>query len=65
MREYICNLCHKRIKPADIRRSFDVPVDDELKEKVDMHSVCYFKFMAYAKVELIDNFYTVEMKNLE
>lgn len=54
MREYICDLCKKRITPADIRRSFEVEVDDKVKERVDMHSLCYYKFMAYAKAELID-----------
>ena len=29
MREYICDLCKKRITPADIRRSFEVEVDDK------------------------------------
>lgn len=55
MREYICDLCKKRITPADIRRSFEVEVDDKIKDRVDMHSLCYYKFMAYAKKELIDS----------
>lgn len=55
MREYICDLCLRKIEPSDIRMSFDVAVDDKKKDRVDMHSSCYYKFMAYAKRELIDN----------
>ena len=54
MRDYICDLCKRRITPADIRRTFEVNIDDKVLEKVDMHSLCYYKFMAYAKKELID-----------
>ena len=41
MREYICDLCKRRITPADIRRTFEVNIDDKVLEKVDMHSLCY------------------------
>lgn len=55
MIECICDLCKKRISPSDIKMSFDVTVDGKKKDRVDMHSSCYYKFMAYAKKELIDN----------
>lgn len=55
MKEYICDLCQKRITPADIRMSFEVMVDDKIKDHVDMHSACYYKFMAYARKNLIKN----------
>lgn len=54
MIECICDLCKKRITPSDIKMSFDVAVDDKKKDRVDMHSSCYYRFMAYAKEELID-----------
>lgn len=55
MREYICDLCQKKITPADIRMSFEVRVDDKIKDQVDMHSHCYYKFMAYARKNLLEN----------
>ncbi len=54
MIECICDLCKKRINSSDIKMSFDVTVGDKKKDRVDMHSSCYYKFMAYAKEELID-----------
>ena len=54
MKVYICDLCKKPITAFDIMMSFDVDVDDKKKDKVDLHSSCYYKFMGYAKKELID-----------
>ena len=55
MKIYICDLCKKEITPADIRVSFPVEIDDKIKELSDMHSHCYYKFMAYARKNLIEN----------
>lgn len=55
MIECICDLCKKRITPSDIKMSFDVDVDSKKKERVNMHASCYYKFMAYAKEELVDS----------
>lgn len=55
MIECICDLCKKRINASDIKMSFDVTVDGKKKDRVDMHSSCYYKFMGYAKAELIDS----------
>lgn len=55
MIECICDLCKKRITPSYIKMSFYVVVDGKKKDIVDMHSSCYYKFMAYAKKELIDS----------
>ena len=55
MREYICDLCLRKIEPADIRMSFDVEVDGKKKDHVDMHSRCYYYFMAKAREDLKEN----------
>ena len=54
MTQCICDLCKKPIKAYDIKLSFLIDVDDKKKDQVDLHSSCYYKFMAYAKKELID-----------
>lgn len=55
MIECICDLCKKRINASDIKMSFYVIVDGKKTDIVDMHSSCYYKFMGYAKRELIDS----------
>ena len=61
MKEYICNLCGNKIHKSDIRMSFDVDIDGIKKEQVDMHSHCYYSFIAKAKAELI---HTIDSKNI-
>lgn len=55
MTQCICDLCKKPIKAYDIKLSFLIDVADKKKDEVHMHSSCYYKFMAYAKKELIDS----------
>lgn len=65
MKEYYCDLCKERITPADIRMSFDIDVEDKVKDRVDMHAPCYYKFMAYARKNLIETeTITVHMSNI-
>lgn len=49
MREYICDLCKKRITPSDIRMEVKVIIDDEKEEFADMHALCYYKLMRSLK----------------
>lgn len=51
MRDYICDLCKKRITPSDIRMEIKVDIEGK-EETVDMHSVCYYLFMRALKERL-------------
>lgn len=44
MREYICDICRKRIEPKDIHMELQLRVDNKI-EYVDFHSICYYKLM--------------------
>ena len=48
MKEIICDICKKRIEPKDIPVEIDLRIGDKL-ETIDMHSLCYYKFMRELK----------------
>lgn len=54
MRDYVCDLCRKRIEHKDIRMELEIDVEGK-KETVDMHSVCYYMFMRSLKEQLERN----------
>lgn len=55
MKEYICELCKKPIKKSDIRMTFNIRIDDRKTEEADMHSHCYYKFMEFARKNLLED----------
>lgn len=54
MRDYVCDLCKKRIEHKDIRTEFEIDIEGK-KETVDMHSICYYMFMRALKEQLEKN----------
>lgn len=48
MKEIICDICKRRIEPKDIPVEIDLRIGDKL-ETIDMHSLCYYKFMRELK----------------
>lgn len=45
MRDYVCDLCRKKITPSDIRMELKIEVDGKREDSVDMHAKCYYLFM--------------------
>lgn len=50
MREYICDLCEKRIEPKDIHMEVQLRVDNKI-EYADFHSICYYKLLRAIREE--------------
>lgn len=48
MKEYICDLCKRRIEPKDIRMEIKADIEGK-EETIDMHSVCYYRFLRALK----------------
>lgn len=48
MRDYICDLCKKRLTPSDIRMELKVDIEGK-EEAIDMHSICYYMLLRALK----------------
>ena len=44
MREYICDLCKRRIEPKDIRMEHKFKIEGK-EETMDFHSLCFCLFL--------------------
>ena len=48
MKEIICDICRKKIEPKDIPVEIDLRIGDRV-ETIDMHSLCYYRFLRELK----------------
>ena len=54
MKDYICDLCKRRIEPKDIRMEIKANIEGK-EETIDMHSVCYYMLLRALKEQKENN----------